>query len=79
MASASAYRSVASQRRPPPVLLKPCVPAITELPPVTPLRLKIEINTREHFQVFDVERRGLRKFNQKHAVGARGIHTSMVG
>ena len=29
----------------------------SELPPVTPLRLKIEINTREHFQVFDVERR----------------------
>jgi len=29
----------------------------SELPPVTPLRLKIEINTREHFQVFGVERR----------------------
>jgi len=29
----------------------------SELPPVTPLRLKIEINTREHFQVFEVERR----------------------
>ena len=25
---------------------------------MTPLRLKIEINTREHFQVFGVERRG---------------------
>lgn len=29
----------------------------SELPPVTPLRLKIEINTREHFQVCGVERR----------------------
>ena len=28
----------------------------SELPPVTPLRLKIEINTREHFQIFGVER-----------------------
>jgi predicted nucleotidyltransferase component of viral defense system len=31
----------------------------SELPPVIPLRLKIEINTREHFQVFAVERRTL--------------------
>ncbi|MEK6536716.1 MAG: nucleotidyl transferase AbiEii/AbiGii toxin family protein [Actinomycetota bacterium] len=29
----------------------------SEIPPVVPLRLKIEINTREHFSVFDTVRR----------------------
>jgi hypothetical protein len=28
----------------------------SEIPPVIPLRLKIEINTREHFAVFDTVR-----------------------
>jgi predicted nucleotidyltransferase component of viral defense system len=35
----------------------------SEIPPVTPLRLKVEINTREHFSVFDHVRKKFKVTN----------------
>jgi hypothetical protein len=32
----------------------------SEIPPVVPLRLKVEINTREHFTVYGAEMRAFR-------------------